>query len=508
MLCNYSLILKMVSKKINQDLVDFLEDCGVCQICQLRYLKARGSEYQSIKETFEKLNIKYGRLDVNCSEESATKKPRKDVCPTCLGLFSKEFQQCIIDGILKTDIEKYDYRDVVVAISMPMMLQIRQLSMWYGLLERFSPLIDMEKAPDVPLKEAAKLILNPIICKELHRNYEANGVQINVTLVHNKEMDELAKLQKLHERAFPRPPNTKRQDISRGLIEKQYIPKRLKGELFKQFFPVPPAVVAEPLNLKSIELLGPTIFVAGRYCKLTRELSHTPWILNGHRVMKDSIEEIIIRNVTPLLCNDQSKVIFMSSGREDVDVRCLGKGRPFVLEISNAFTTKLSTAEAYRIECDIDKSRKISVRHLQIVKREELVHIKSGEEKKRKFYRALCMLQEPATLDVLEKLNLPQGFEIKQKTPIRVLHRRPLHTRPRMVYSLKAWVHKENCKILVLDIVSQAGTYIKELVHGEFGRTVPSIAALIGRPIDIVALDVMAIDLDWPNPIKNSNSEE
>uniref|UniRef100_A0A1A9WKU4 tRNA pseudouridine(55) synthase n=1 Tax=Glossina brevipalpis TaxID=37001 RepID=A0A1A9WKU4_9MUSC len=498
----------MVNKKMNQDLVDFLKDCGVCQICQLRYLKARGTEYQSIKQTFEKLNVKYERVDTNSSEESAVKKPRKDVCPTCLGLFSKEFQKYIIDGILKAEIENYDCRDVVVAISMPMMLQIRQLSMWYALLERFCPLIDMEKAPDVPLKEAVKLILNPILCKELQRNYEASGIIINVTLMHSEELDELAKLQKLHEKAFPRPPNNKRQDISRGLIEKQYIPKRLKGELFKQFFPVPPAVVTEPLNLKSIELLGPTIFIAGRYCKLTRELSHTPWILNGHRVMKDSIEEIIIRNVTPNLCNDQSKVIFMSSGREDVDVRCLGKGRPFVLEISNAFKTKLSTADAYHIECEIDKSKKISVRHLQIVKREELVHIKSGEEKKRKFYRALCVLQEPATLDILEKLNLPQGFEIKQKTPVRVLHRRPLHTRPRNVYSLKAWVYKENLNILVLDIVSQAGTYIKELVHGEFGRTVPSITSLIGRPIDIVALDVMAIDLDWPTPINNSHVED
>lgn len=194
----------------------------------------------------------------------------------------------------------------------------------------------------------------------------------------------------------------------------------------------------------------------------------------------------------------------MSSGREDVDVRCLGKGRPFVLEIPNSFRTTLSSTEANRMEKEIDKSLKLSVRNLQMVKREELVHIKSGEEQKKKFYRALCVLQQPATAEILKKLNIPEGFEIQQKTPIRVLHRRPLHTRPRMIYELKARVQKENPKVLVLDVVSQAGTYIKELVHGEFGRTTPSVSSIIGQPVDIMALDVMAIDLDWPKEIDNS----
>lgn len=198
----------------------------------------------------------------------------------------------------------------------------------------------------------------------------------------------------------------------------------------------------------------------------------------------------------------------MSSGREDVDVRCLGKGRPFVLEIPNSFRTTLTTSEANLIEKDIDKSQKLSVRNLQIVKREELVHIKTGEEQKKKYYRALCVLQQPATADILRKLNIPEGFEIKQKTPIRVLHRRPLHTRPRMIYQLKAMAHKENPKVLVLDVVSQAGTYIKELVHGEFGRTSPSVSSIIGQPVDIMALDVMAIDLDWPKEIDNSLEAE
>ncbi|XP_037810009.1 putative tRNA pseudouridine synthase Pus10 [Lucilia sericata] len=488
----------------NQQLVDFLKDCGVCQICQLRYLKARGNEYKDLKDSFDKLKVNYVEATEDDEVESAAKKQKLAVCPCCLGLFSKDFRAQLIERILKTDIQNFECNDIVVAISMPMLVQVRQLSMWFALLEKFGPRIDKEKALDVPLKEAVKLIINPIVCEELKKDYDANGIMINIQVTHAQEAEELEKLKQLHDKAFPTAPNSKRQVISRGVLEKQYTPKRVKAELFKEFFPVPPPAAAEHLTLESIDLTGPTVFVAGRYRKISRELSHTPWILNGQRIMEDSIEEVIMRAVTPHFCKDSSKVIFMSSGREDVDVRCLGKGRPFVLEIPNSMRTTLTPSEANRMENEIDKSLKLSVRNLQMVKREELVHIKSGEEQKKKYYRALCVLQQPVTAEILKKLNLPEGFEIQQKTPIRVLHRRPLHTRPRMIYKLKAMVEKENPKVLVLDVVSQAGTYIKELVHGEFGRTSPSVSSIIGQPVDIMALDVMAIDLDWPKEIDNS----
>jgi len=39
----------------NQDLVEFLRTSGVCEVCQLRYLKARGTEYRDVKETLQKV---------------------------------------------------------------------------------------------------------------------------------------------------------------------------------------------------------------------------------------------------------------------------------------------------------------------------------------------------------------------------------------------------------------------------------------------------------------------
>lgn len=121
---------------------------------------------------------------------------------------------------------------------------------------------------------------------------------------------------------------------------------------------------------------------------------------------------------------------------------------------------------------------------------------------------------------------------MNQVTPLRVLHRRPLLVRPRQVYSCKGYADKgraysyiilsktkkyvplnkstspliyllENPRAVILDLVTQAGTYVKELVYGEFGRTEPSISSIIGQEIDIVALDVNGIDLDWPTKIDN-----
>lgn len=68
--------------------------------------------------------------------------------------------------------------------------------------------------------------------------------------------------------------------------------------------------------------------------------------------------------------------------------------------------------------------------------------IKHGEESKKKIYRALCVLQESASIEVMQKLNIPDGFTIDQLTPLRVLHRRPLLKRPRRIYSVKARVAK------------------------------------------------------------------
>jgi len=79
--------------------------------------------------------------------------------------------------------------------------------------------------------------------------------------------------------------------------------------------------------------------------------------------------------------------------------------------------------------------------------RDELINLKAGEEKKIKRYMALCICSDPIEPVSLEKLGNIKDLTVSQKTPIRVLHRRPLAVRPRIVHSMKAWLLENPTKL-------------------------------------------------------------
>ena len=83
------------------------------------------------------------------------------------------------------------------------------------------------------------------------------------------------------------------------------------------------------------------LFSSGRYNKYSRTLSQTPWIIDGIRKAETSVEELIALPISQLVvakgrislpCVTPSQSLsllehaFLSSGREDVDVRTLGIG--------------------------------------------------------------------------------------------------------------------------------------------------------------------------------------
>ncbi len=80
--------------------------------------------------------------------------------------------------------------------------------------------------------------------------------------------------------------------------------------------------------------------------------------------------------------------------------------------------------------------------------------------------------------------------QLLQKTPVRVLHRRSLLSRPRYIYSLSTCLL--NRHYFLLSVITSAGlielrfkilifigTYVKEFVHGDFGRTTPNVSSLL-----------------------------
>ncbi|KAL1396871.1 hypothetical protein pipiens_010197 [Culex pipiens pipiens] len=483
------------------ELYQYLRSVSCCQICCLRFLNGRADDFLNVDEGLKKRNL------VSSEEENPAKKLRENLCVACLGLFEPSRLEALLEQVRNSsDFKAYDCQFFNSSISLPIVLHLRQLSLWLALLERFPARYDRNSpAPDVAVKDALKAMLNRKLEDVLGKPFSVHGVSVNVFFEYGGEEAELGVLKQVKPEVFVNRKANKhcrKEFITRNAFERHFTPTTVCWELFRKHVAVPPAVQDEGLKLEKISFSGPTVFLAGRYNKISRELSQTPWILDGKRKMENSVQEIMAKVVAPYFGVADQSLIFSSSGREDVDVRCLGEGRPFVLEIPYAFKDYLKESAAEEMEQAIDASKLISIKDLQMVERDELVHIKQGEEDKRKFYRALCVIDEPVTATTLAALNIAEPFAIEQWTPLRVLHRRPLLARPRTIYSVKAFASQANERAIVVDVVTQAGTYIKELVHGDFGRTKPSFTSIIGRAIDIHALDVMAIDLDWPKRLR------
>jgi tRNA pseudouridine synthase 10 len=71
------------------------------------------------------------------------------------------------------------------------------------------------------------------------------------------------------------------------------------------------------------------IYVKGNYLKYSRTLSQTPWTVDGQKLYATSLQDEIAKELVHLF--DAEDIKFHSGGREDIDVRMLGKGRPFMI---------------------------------------------------------------------------------------------------------------------------------------------------------------------------------
>lgn len=65
------------------------------------------------------------------------------------------------------------------------------------------------------------------------------------------------------------------------------------ASLYKLNATVPPEIPVAGLKCKSIECKHNPIYFAGRYCKFSRELSQSPWIIDGVKTMETSVQELI-----------------------------------------------------------------------------------------------------------------------------------------------------------------------------------------------------------------------
>lgn len=175
----------------------------------------------------------------------------------------------------------------------------------------------------------------------------------------------------------------------------------------------------------------------------------------------------------------------------------LGNGRPFLLEFVNPRQSVISQEECGRLQETINShTTDITVNSLTVVGHQASELLKAGEEDKHKSYSALVWASQVLSPTDMACLSQYNDLVIQQKTPLRVLHRRSLATRERTVFSLHGELLDDHHFILCLE--TQAGTYIKEFIHGDFGRTRPSLREILCQTVDILSLDVTEVGLNWP----------
>ncbi|CAL9756933.1 unnamed protein product [Musa acuminata subsp. burmannicoides] len=268
----------------------------------------------------------------------------------------------------------------------------------------------------------------------------------------------------------------------------------LQDHVFCERFKLPPEKTSKSCHLITTCYRVP-MYVGGRYLKISRKVSQTRWVIDDERMGEASVEEIIGKNVLSVCRGDSYK--FHAAGREDIDVRMLGSGRPFLIEISNArcIPSKVDI-ELIAEKLNRNDQKYVRVRNLTLIGSEAWTLMREGEAEKQKQYAALVWFPRPLTDDDLQKISSLENMDIVQRTPIRVLHRRSQLERKRTIHWMMIERISGCSQYFLLHLCTQAGTYIKEFVHGDLGRTHPSIGSILGCRAEILQLDVVDVKMD------------
>lgn len=262
------------------------------------------------------------------------------------------------------------------------------------------------------------------------------------------------------------------------------------------------AVVVNPWT-ETITLQVNPLFVAGRYRKLVRDIPQSKWFCSSCRgrgcekcggtgkMYPESVEELVSKPFLEATAGE--KTAFHASGREDIDAKMLGNGRPFVVEVSKP---KKRFLDLPAIEKTINTiaTGKVKVSGVRFTNRDIVRKLKKAESAQKE-YRALIEFEREVSEDEVrlleEKLT---GTSIKQQTPLRVVHRRADLIREKYIYWVK--VKKVARKKAEIKIRCQGGLYVKELISGDEGRTSPSVSELLDTGAKTLKLDVLKVVVD------------
>ena len=303
---------------------------------------------------------------------------------------------------------------------------------------------------------------------------------------------------------------SKEEEIHENLeLDVESIKKEINREIGKKLyyafnkeveFDNPNIVIMVDFVNDNIDIQINPIFIEGRYRKLIRGIPQTRWPCGKCRgkgcpscnytgkQYPETVEELISPEAVKLARGSGSK--FHGAGREDIDVKMLGNGRPFVLEIKEP---KIRELDLEILEEKVNKFAvgKVEIQDLKFVEKDRKGSIKCSSTDTYKVYRAIVELESDISQD---KLGLLNSMEIiNQRTPIRVSHRRADKIRTRKVRDIKTKPLDSHKFEMIVEC--EGGLYIKELISGDEGRSKPSVSEILGIEARCIQLDVLEVNL-------------
>jgi tRNA pseudouridine synthase 10 len=259
----------------------------------------------------------------------------------------------------------------------------------------------------------------------------------------------------------------------------------------------PDLVFLADLPVGRVDVTVMPLYLRGRYRKLDRTLPQTRWPCRrcqgrgceacggSGKTYPTSVEELVGAPFVRAAGAEGTR--FHGMGREDIDARMLGRGRPFVLEL---LRPRVRSIDVRAIATDLgpDAAGRVEVLDVRPALAEDVVRVKEAAPEKS--YRVGIQGTAPVA-KVNEALGLALARAIAQRTPRRVAHRRSDRVRDRRIVAAQL-VEAADGRF-TLDVRTEAGTYVKEWVEGDEGRTDPSLASLVGTPLKVEYLDVLEI---------------
>lgn len=268
-------------------------------------------------------------------------------------------------------------------------------------------------------------------------------------------------------------------------------------------FKSPDIVIIFNLINYSIRIKSNPLFILGKYRKLKRGIPQSKWFCrkcrgkgceychNTGKMYQESVEEFISEPFLSAAKGVSTK--FHGSGREDIDARMLGTGRPFVLEISEPKKRNLDL-ERLKEKINEKATGKVEIEVEGLTSRSKVRELKTRSSRNAKAYRAIVTLESPLILEESAKLSIENEFSdklIQQRTPLRVVHRRADKIRTRKIFLFQ--IEKIEAQQLTIYIVCEGGLYVKELISGDKGRTQPNLSTRLNTNIAVSQLDVINV---------------